>query len=131
MILMTIVDEFAEAPLQPSRSRQGYLYHDASNAPDNRLAGLHGGFAIMPSGRGNQLFRGSRTFVQQHFWVFHDIHPVWNNAVGNGNRPNSNYRPRYFTLNGLGGRPPGAPGAGDPAIDAMHDPRSALHGHFT
>jgi len=107
-----------------------YLYYDADNAPYNRLTGLHGGFAVMPSGSNNELYRGSPNFVQQYFWVFHDIDPVWNNAVGNGNTPNSNYSPRYFTINGLGGRPPGAPGNADPNLDAMHDPRSALHGHI-
>ena len=107
-----------------------YLYHDARNAPYNRLSGLHGGFAVMPSGRSNQLFRGSRTFVQQHFWIFHDIDPVWhNNSFASNRIPARAYSPRYFTINGLGGRPPGAPGNGDPNLDAMHDPRSALHGH--
>jgi len=107
-----------------------YLYHDASNAPYNRLVGLHGGFAVMPNGISNELFSGSRKFVQQYFWIFHDVDPTWNNAIRNGNTPNTNYVPRYFSINGLGGRPPGAPGNADPAIDAMHDPRSALHGHI-
>ena len=87
-----------------------YLYLDPSNAPYNRLVGLHGGFAIMPANRGNMLYEGSPTFVQQYFWLFHDIDPVWHNAIRNGNTPNTRYIPRYFTLNGLGGRPPGAPG---------------------
>jgi hypothetical protein len=106
-----------------------YLYYDARNAPYNRLVGLHGGLAIMPNGSNNQLYDGSPTFVQQYFWVFHDIDPVWHNAIRNGNTPGSRYSPRYFTLNGLSARPPGAPGAMDPAIDAMADHRSALHGH--
>lgn len=106
-----------------------YLYYDGLNAPYNRLVGLHGGFAVMPSGKINQVYAGSPTFVQQHFWLFLDIDPVWHNAIRNGNTPNTNYSPRYFTMNGLSARPPGAPGNGDPAIDAMHDPRSALHGH--
>lgn len=107
-----------------------YMYHDPRNAPYNRLSGLHGGFAVMPSGRDDQLFRGSRRFVQQHFWIFHDIDPVWhNNAFASNRIPARAYSPRYFTINGLGGRPPGAPGNADPNLDAMHDPRSALHGH--
>lgn len=107
-----------------------YLYYDADNAPYNRLTGLHGGFAVMPSGSNDELYSGSPNFVQQYFWIFHDIDPVWHNALGNGNTPNSDYSPRYFTINGLGGRPPGAAGNADPNIDAMHDPRSALHGHI-
>ena len=112
---------------------QGYgsfMYYDKLNAPYNRLCGLHGGMGIMPSGKSNQLYPGSPTFVQQQFWIFHDIDPVWNAAVRNHQTPSTKYTPRYFTLNGLGGRPPGAPGNGDPAIDSMHDPRSALHGHI-
>jgi hypothetical protein len=107
-----------------------YLYHDARNAPYNRLAGLHGGIAVMPRDRPNQLYAGSRTFVQQYFWIFNDIDPAWHNALANGQTPGSNYVPRYFTLNGLSGRPPGAPGAHDPNIDSLTDPRSALHGHI-
>jgi len=106
-----------------------YLYYDARNAPYNRLSGLHGGFAVMPNGSSNELYAGSPTFVQQYFWVFHDIDPVWHNAIRNRNTPNTPYTPRYFTLNGLSARPPGAPGAHDPAVDSMADPLSALHGH--
>lgn len=106
-----------------------YLYYDARNAPYNRLVGLHGGFAVMPNGSSDEVYDGSPTFVQQYFWIFHDIDPAWNNAIRNRNTPNTAYTPRYFTLNGLSARPPGAPGAHDPAIDAMADPLSALHGH--
>lgn len=105
-----------------------YLYYDGRNAPYNRLSGLHGGLAVMPNGRDDELYDGSPRFVQQYFWVFHDIDPVWHNAIRNGNTPNTRYSPRYFTLNGLSGRPPGAPGAHDPAIDSMYDPRSQLVG---
>lgn len=107
-----------------------HFYYDSSNAPYNRLTGLHGGLAVMPAGSSDELFAGSRRFVQQYFWVFHDIDPVWHDRIRNGRTPSSDYVPRYFTLNGLSGRPPGAPGNGDPAIDSMHDPRSALHGHI-
>jgi len=106
-----------------------YMFHDGMNVPYNRLCGMHGGMGVMPQGSGNELYPGSPTFVQQKFWVFSDIDPVWNAAVLNGQIPTTPYVPRYFTLNGLGGRPPGAPGSGDPTLDNMHDPRSALHGH--
>lgn len=106
-----------------------FLYYDGRNAPYNRLCGLHGGMAVMPNGSSDELYPGSPTFVQQKFWVFNDIDPVWNNRVRNGLTPNTPFIPRYFTMNGLNGRPPGAPGSGDPALDSMHDPRSALHGH--
>lgn len=107
-----------------------FLYYDKRNAPYNRLAGLHGAMAVMPAGVSNQLYIGSPTFVQQQFWLFNDIDPVWNDAVRRDQTPSTSYVPRYFTLNGLGGRPPGAPGAHDPNLDALTDPRSALHGHI-
>jgi len=105
-----------------------YVYHDKLNAPYNTLIGLHGGFAVMPYNKPNQLYSGSPTFVQQYFWIFNDIDPIWTNAIKNGQTPSTPYTPRYFTINGLGGRPPGAPGSHDPNIDALVDPRSALHG---
>jgi len=107
-----------------------FMYYDKLNAPYNRLCGLHGGMAIMPRDSANELYPGSLTFVQQQFWVFNDIDPIWNTAVQNGQIPNTPFVPRYFTLNGLGGRPPGAPGSHDPNLDAITDPRSALHGHI-
>jgi len=107
-----------------------YLYYDKRNAPYNRLLGLHGGLAVMPQGSSNELYPGSPTFVQQYFWIFNDIDPIWNNRLGNGQTPNTAYVPRYFTLNGLSARPPGATGAMDPSIDAMADPRSKLDGHI-
>lgn len=107
-----------------------FLYYDAENAPYNRLLGLHGGMAVMPKGSSNELYPGSPTFVQQYFWIFNDLDPVWHEAVRQGQTPTTPFVPRYFTLNGLGGRPPGAPGAHDPNVDALTDPRSALHGQI-
>ena len=107
-----------------------HLFYDKLNAPFNRLVGLHGGLAVMPQGSTNELYAGSPQFVQQYFWIFNDIDPVWHDEVRRGRTPTTKYIPRYFTLNGLSGRPPGAPGAHDPNIDAMTDPRTALHGHI-
>ena len=107
-----------------------YMYLDPSNAPYNRLVGLHGALAVMPSGSGNQLYPGSPTFVQQYQWIFNDIDPAWNTRISNGQTPNTTYKPRYFTLNGLSARPPGAPDAMNPDIDAMEDPRSRIDGHL-
>lgn len=107
-----------------------YFYHDSSNAPYNRLVGLHGGLAVMPSGSNDEVYEGSPTFVQQKFWLFHDIDPVWHQKIRDGRTPDTQYSPRYFTMNGLSGRPPGAPDAMNPDVDSMADPRSALHGHI-
>ncbi len=105
-----------------------YAYYDSQNPPYNRLLGLHGGLAVMPSGSTNTLYAGSPTFVKQYFWVFNDIDPVWHNALAGGANPTTPFFPRYFTINGLSSRPPGAPGNGDPSVDANADPRSLLVG---
>jgi FtsP/CotA-like multicopper oxidase with cupredoxin domain len=107
-----------------------YLYLDPSNAPYSQLVGLHGALAVMPAGSANELYDGSPTFVQQYFWVFHDIDPTWHNRIRYGQTPNTPFTPRYFTINGLSGRPPGAPGAHDPAVDSMADPRTKIDGHL-
>lgn len=110
-------------------SRSGsFMYYDSLNTPYNRLCGLHGGMAIMPRDSSTELFPGSLTFKYQRFWMFNDIDPEWNNAVRDGLTPTTPFIPRYFTINGLSGRPPGAVGNGDPTIDSMYDPRSVLHG---
>lgn len=105
-----------------------YLFYDKLNAPYNRLVGLHGGLAVMPLGSANTLYPGSPTFVKQKFWLFHDIDPAWNDAVRRGLTPSTTYLPRYFTLNGMGSRPPGAPGENDPLVNALINPDTALQG---
>jgi len=107
-----------------------YLFYDKLNAPYNRLVGLHGGFAVMPLGSSNELYPGSLTFVKQKFWVFHDIDPVWNDAIRRSLTPSTTYVPRYFTLNGMGFIPPGAAGDNDPLRNAGINPDTALHGHL-
>lgn len=107
-----------------------YLYLDPSDAPYSRVVGLHGALAVMPAGSGDQLYPGSPSFIQQYFWVFHDIDPAWHSRIRSDRTPNTPYTPRYFTINGLSGRPPGAPGAHDPAVDSMADPRTKVDGHL-
>ena len=132
-----VIDGMANITLSPGQTKSvtftaknpgSYLYYDNYNAPYNTMLGLHGGFAVMPLNKPNQLYSGSPTFVQQYFWIFNDIDPIWNNALKAGRTPSTAYTPRYFTINGLGARPPGAPGSHDPNIDALVDPRSALRG---
>lgn len=113
-----------------AESAGSFLYYDKLNAPYNRVTGLHGGFAVMPAGSSDELYAGSPTFAQQYFWVFNQVDPAWNNAVRNGQTPGGNFVPRYFTINGLSGRPPGAPGAMDPAVDSMADPGTKIDGHL-
>lgn len=113
----------------PSGAAGSYLFYD-NKTSYNRFLGLHGGLAIMPAGISNQLYSGSPTFVKQQFWILNDIDPALNTAVRNGTTIPSSFTPRYFTINGLSSRPPGAAGHGDPTIDALYDPRSRLSGHI-
>lgn len=106
------------------------LYYDNSFYPYNRLLGLHGALAVMPYASTTELYKGSAEFSQQYFWLFHDIDPVWHNALQNNQTPSSVYTPQYFTLNGLSGRPPGASGSMDENIDSMADPASKLDGYL-
>jgi FtsP/CotA-like multicopper oxidase with cupredoxin domain len=110
-----------------------YIYQDSTSI--NRLLGLHGGFAILPAASKTELFSGSRTFVQQLFWIFNDIDPGWNDAVFKNTTLPVDFVPCYFTLNGLGGKPPAPVGnavasddSHNPAKDSMHDPRTMLVG---
>jgi len=101
-----------------ANSAGSYMYYDSLNAPYNRLSGLHGGFAIMPAASSTELYAGSASFVQQYSWLTNDIDPVWNNAIGNGNTPSTEFEARYFTINGRTMRVPGHPEYGNPDIDA-------------
>lgn len=105
-----------------------FIYYDNSDLPNNRLVGLHGALVVFPSGANTAIEAGRDMPIHDFVWLFHDIDPVWHDAIRRGNKPPNNYVPRYFTLNGLNGRPPGAVGAHDPAVDSMVDPRTALHG---
>ena len=111
----------------PTGRAGSYLFYD-NKTSYNRFLGLHGGLAIMPAGKSNELYPGSPTFKKQLFWVFNDIDPALNRAVQQGTTIPSSFTPMYFTINGLTSRPPGAPGHGDPTRDALYDPRSQLTG---
>ncbi len=105
-----------------------YLYYDAENAPYNRLAGLHGGFAVMPRGSADELYPGSPTFVQQYIWVMTEVDPAWHDRIRRGRVPDTPYTPRYFTINGRSMRVPGHPDYGNPDIDAGYAPDTRLSG---
>ncbi|WP_198263808.1 multicopper oxidase domain-containing protein [sulfur-oxidizing endosymbiont of Gigantopelta aegis] len=104
------------------------MYYDALNAPYNRLVGLHGCLAVMPSGSDNEVYAGSPTFVQQYSWITNDIDSIWHNAISNGNTPTSAFKPNYFTLNGQSMRVPGHPDYKNPDIDSGYAPDTRLVG---
>ena len=77
-----IIDGGTTKSLSFTATKAGsYMYYDKLNAPYNRLCGLHGSMAIMPRDSATELYPGSPTFVQQQFWLFNDIDPIWNRAV--------------------------------------------------
>ena len=105
-----------------------YMFYDKLNAPYNRLLGLHGGFAVMPTGSSNELYNGSPTFVQQYVWVTNDIDPIWHDEVSRGRTPSSTFNPYYFTINGRTMRVPGHPEYGNPDIDSGYNQQTRLEG---
>lgn len=107
-----------------------YLFYDDVNSPYNRVSGLHGGFAVMPTGSSDELYAGSPKFKKQLFWILNEVDPAWNTRVQNGQTPNTAFKPRYFTINGLSARPPGAPEYSNPARDSGYDPRTKLSGYI-
>jgi len=111
----------------PTGKAGSYLFYD-NKTTYNVFLGLHGGLAIMPAGKTNQMYTGSPTFKKQLFWIFNDIDPALNSAVQRGVSVPTSFTPRYFTINGLTSLPPGAPGHGDVTQDALYDPRSQLSG---
>jgi FtsP/CotA-like multicopper oxidase with cupredoxin domain len=112
----------------PTGKAGSYLFYDNKTAY-NVFLGLHGGLAVMPQGISNQSYVGSPTFKKQLFWVLNDIDPALHSAVQRNVAVPTSFTPRYFTINGLHSRPPGAAGHGDPTIDALYDTRSRLVGH--
>jgi hypothetical protein len=104
-----------------------YLFYD-NKTSYNVFLGLHGGLAIMPVGKSNQLYSGSPTFTNQLFWILNDIDPALNSAVQRNVAVPTSFTPRYFTINGLSSRPPGAPGHEDASIDALYNLDTRLVG---
>jgi FtsP/CotA-like multicopper oxidase with cupredoxin domain len=111
----------------PTGKAGSYLFYD-NKTSYNVFLGLHGGLAIMPAGKSDQLYSGSPTFKHQLFWVFNDIDPALNSAVQRGVTVPASFTPRYFTINGLTSLPPGAVGFDDPTRDAMANPETQLAG---
>jgi FtsP/CotA-like multicopper oxidase with cupredoxin domain len=111
----------------PTGKAGSYLFYDSVTSY-NRFLGLHGGLAIMPAGKSDQLYSGSPTFKYQQFWVFNDIDPNLNSAVQRNATVPTTFTPRYFTLNGLTSLPPNAPNELDPTKNAIRNTNTRLHG---
>ncbi len=105
-----------------------YLYYDNLNAPYNRLVGLHGALAVMPSGSSTELYAGSATFKQQYSWLLNDIDPVWHDDIRRGRTPSSSFIPYYFTINGRSMRVPGHADYKNPDIDSGYALDTRLEG---
>jgi FtsP/CotA-like multicopper oxidase with cupredoxin domain len=115
------------APTASKSYAGSYLFYDNVTSY-NRFLGLHGGLAIMPAGKSNQLYSGSPTFAEQKFWIFNDIDPNLNSAVQRNATVPTTFTPRYFTLNGMTSLPPKAPNEGDLTKNAMKNLDTRLQG---
>ena len=111
----------------PTGKAGSYLFYD-NKTSYNVFLGLHGGLAIMPAGISNQAYSGSPTFTKQMFWIMNDIDPALNSAVQRNVTVPTSFTPRYFTINGLSSRPPGAPDHENPLVDALYNPNTRLVG---
>ena len=125
-----------------------YLYLDPLNAPVNRVLGLHGPLVVLPK-LGNTPYSSPTPAVQQlfndlgttaHFpkhalsppgwqhertriWLMHQIDPVFNARVQNGEtispaEMSAKFLPRYFTINGRSG------------VFSSHDLQTTLEGRI-
>ncbi len=83
-----------------------YLYHDPTNAPVERVLGLHGVMLVIDPQAQWQLAPSNTEFERQWLWICHDIEPAWaaRAAAGETIDPAATPpSPRYFMLNDRSG----------------------------
>jgi len=84
-----------------------FVYSDPSNAPVERVLGLHGILVVVPPGDGWRATpTSSIPFERQWLWIVHDIDPVWGQLASQGTTVDPISRPavpRYFTINDRAG----------------------------
>jgi hypothetical protein len=84
-----------------------YVYSDPTNAPVERVLGLHGVLLVIDPADPWRATPGSTIpFERQWLWIIHDVDPVWAQLASQGQAINPVTRPsvpRYFTLNDRSG----------------------------
>jgi FtsP/CotA-like multicopper oxidase with cupredoxin domain len=83
-----------------------YVYHDPTNAPVERVLGLHGVLLVIEPGAKWSLAPGNTEFERQWLWICHDVDPVWAARARAGQTVDpvaTPVLPRYFMLNDRSG----------------------------
>ena len=83
-----------------------YLYADPTNAPVERVLGLHGVLVVVPADDRWRLSPGGVEFERQWVWLCQDVEPVWSRLAQDGvtiDRRAVPAVPRYFMLNDRSG----------------------------
>ena len=83
-----------------------YIYHDATDAPVNRVLGLFGVLVVVPTGNPWSFDGSEAEFERQWVWILHDIDPEWGRRARMGSPIDPQATPplpRYFTINDRAG----------------------------
>jgi hypothetical protein len=83
-----------------------YVYQDATDAPVNRVLGLHGVLVVVPHVNPWTFDGTEGEFERQWLWILHDIDPEWGRRARLGTRIDpvaTPSVPRYFTINDRSG----------------------------
>jgi hypothetical protein len=83
-----------------------YIYHDATDAPVNRVLGLFGVLVVVPTANRWSFDGHEGEFERQWVWIMHDIDPEWGRLARMGaaiDPAATPPLPRYFTLNDRSG----------------------------
>jgi hypothetical protein len=90
----------------PAPAPGTYIYHDPTDAPVNRVLGLHGVLIVVPTVNAWTFDGREGEFERQFLWIFHDVDPEWGRLAQMGVRIDPQQTPsvpRYFTLNDRSG----------------------------
>jgi hypothetical protein len=83
-----------------------YIYHDPTEAPVNRVLGLHGVLVVVPADNPWSFDGSEGEFERQFLWILHDIDPEWGRRAQMGvtiDPAQTPCLPRYFTMNDRAG----------------------------
>ena len=90
----------------PAPAPGTYIYHDPTDAPVNRVLGLHGVLVVVPAENPWSFDGREGEFERQWLWIFHDIDPEWGRRIQAGGIVDpaaTPALPRYFTINDRSG----------------------------
>ena len=79
-----------------------YLYLDPTNAPVERVLGLHGALVVVPVDDRWRLSAGGVEFERQWLWICQDVEPAWGRIAQQGGVVDAKAlppAPRYYMIN--------------------------------